>query len=94
MTLTIPILAPILACVILMEPKSHPLHQAAAVGLVVVNMMWFFKFMTKYWAAAQTGPLKTGRKASPRKGSAALGGEIGGLIMSPSGAGASELKED
>ncbi|TFJ83443.1 hypothetical protein NSK_005283 [Nannochloropsis salina CCMP1776] len=94
MTLTIPILAPILACVILMEPKSHPLHQAAAVGLVVVNMMWFFKFMTKYWAAARTGPLKTGRKASPRKGSAALGGEIGGLIMSPSGAGTSELKED
>lgn len=53
MTVTIPILSPILALVILMEPRSHPFHQLAAVGLVAVNMMWFFKFMTKYMGAVK-----------------------------------------
>lgn len=77
MTITIPILAPILAFVILMEPRSHPLHQFAAVGLVVVNLMWFFKFMAKYMAAASTSSHPATAKAaaaaatglSPRKAS-------------------------
>lgn len=76
MTITIPILAPALALVILMEPRSHPLHQFAAVGLVVVNLMWFFKFMTKYMgaatgsssAAALNAPA-TAKGSSPRKAS-------------------------
>ena len=83
MTVTIPILSPILALVILMEPRSHPFHQLAAVGLVVVNMMWFFKFMTKYMGAVKGSgsnsggekvdkiepPISTKVASSPRKGS-------------------------
>lgn len=82
MTVTIPILSPILALVILMEPRSHPFHQLAAVGLVVVNMMWFFKFMTKYMGAVKGSsgsgsekvdkiepPISTKAASSPRKGS-------------------------
>lgn len=76
MTITIPILAPALAFVILIEPRSHPLHQIAAVGLVAVNLMWFFKFMTKYLAAAASSHPATAKAAaaavagcSPRKAS-------------------------
>ena len=68
MTITIPILAPALAFVILMEPRSHPLHQIAAVGLVAVNLMWFFKFMSKYLAAASASSHPAMAK-SPRKAS-------------------------
>lgn len=75
MIVTIPILSPVLALVILMEPRSHPLHQLAAVGLVAVNLMWFVKFSTKYWGAAtaaaqQQPPAKAVPSAaggSPRK---------------------------
>jgi len=91
MTLTIPILAPILAFIIIMEPNSHPFHQAAAIGLVIVNMMWFFKFMTKYWAAAQ----QLGKKAAnytPRKESVSVGVGAESLMMSPTGAGGSGIK--
>lgn len=81
MTITIPILSPILALVILMEPRSHPFHQLAAVGLVAVNLMWFFKFMTKYMGAVKGSgrsgekvdkmepPVSTKAASSPRKGS-------------------------
>ena len=92
MTLTIPILAPILAFVIIMEPKSHPFHQAAAIGLVVVNLMWFFKFMTKYWAAAQQLGHKPTAKSAPRKENGNVGVESESLMASPTGAGGSRVK--
>jgi hypothetical protein len=93
MTLTIPILAPILAFIIIMEPNSHPFHQAAAVGLVVVNMMWFFKFMTKYWhAASQQMGKKMGTSNTPRKESVNVGVGAESLMMSPTGAGGSGTK--
>lgn len=65
MTVTIPILSPILAFVILMEPRSHPFHQLAAVGLVVVNLMWFVKFMTRYAAGWTAGAGKDVKDAAP-----------------------------
>jgi len=48
LTITVPIMGPILAYFIVTNPNSHAFHQFSVTGLVLINLYWFVLFSQKF----------------------------------------------